>query len=162
MDVNYHEAKAFCTWKGPDYRLPTEAEHHRMRGNEVGMFFFPACPYPLLFAGSLSQPPTDNPHCDPVYDVERLANIGLKFGSSSVSSDTRMAPEWDLEWSGFMHLLSSICSLSICILPTLWVSMTSVATCGNGVRTTSMVCLDSRPTTSMMTTQRRTLMDATP
>ena len=36
VDVNYHEAKAFCTWKGPQYRLPTEAEHHRMRGNVVG------------------------------------------------------------------------------------------------------------------------------
>ena len=35
VDVNYHEAKAFCSWKGPDYRLPTEAEHHRMRGDGV-------------------------------------------------------------------------------------------------------------------------------
>lgn len=35
VDVNYHEAKAFCTWKGPGYRLPTEAEHHRMRGDPV-------------------------------------------------------------------------------------------------------------------------------
>ena len=35
VEINYHEAKAFCTWKGPDYRLPTEAEHHRMRGEGV-------------------------------------------------------------------------------------------------------------------------------
>ncbi len=35
VDINCHEAKAFCTWKGPGYRLPTEAEHHRMRGDEV-------------------------------------------------------------------------------------------------------------------------------
>ena len=35
VDVNYHEAKAFCSWKGPDYCLPTEAEHHRMRGDGV-------------------------------------------------------------------------------------------------------------------------------
>ena len=35
VDVNYHEAKAFCLWKGPEYRLPTEAEHHRMRGEDV-------------------------------------------------------------------------------------------------------------------------------
>ena len=34
-EVNYHEAKAFCAWKGPDYRLPTEAEHHAMRGPQV-------------------------------------------------------------------------------------------------------------------------------
>ena len=36
--INYHEAKAFCTWKGPEYRLPTEAEHLRMRGEEVSRF----------------------------------------------------------------------------------------------------------------------------
>ena len=35
VDVNYHEAKAFCKWKGPEYRLPTEAEHNRMRGDPV-------------------------------------------------------------------------------------------------------------------------------
>ena len=33
--VNYHEVKAFCAWKGPNYRVPTEAEHHRMRGDPV-------------------------------------------------------------------------------------------------------------------------------
>ena len=35
VEVNYHEAKAFCKWKGPSYRLPTEAEHHRIRGDPV-------------------------------------------------------------------------------------------------------------------------------
>ena len=35
VDVNYHEAKAFCCWKGPEYRLPAEAEHHLMRGPQV-------------------------------------------------------------------------------------------------------------------------------
>ena len=34
-EVNYHEAKAFCTWKGNGYRLPLEAEHHVMRGPQV-------------------------------------------------------------------------------------------------------------------------------
>ena len=33
--VNYHEAKAFCKWKGNDYRLPTEAEQWAMRDIEV-------------------------------------------------------------------------------------------------------------------------------
>jgi hypothetical protein len=37
VDVNYHEARAFCRWKGPDYRLPAEAEHHLMRGTQVGL-----------------------------------------------------------------------------------------------------------------------------
>ena len=35
VEVNYHEAKAFCVWKGPEYRLPAEAEHHVMRGPQV-------------------------------------------------------------------------------------------------------------------------------
>ena len=35
VEVNYHEARAFCAWKGPDYRLPAEAEHNIVRGNQV-------------------------------------------------------------------------------------------------------------------------------
>lgn len=35
VEVNYHEAKAYCQWRGPEYRLPTEAEHERMSGFEV-------------------------------------------------------------------------------------------------------------------------------
>lgn len=35
VEVNYLEAKAFCKWKGPGYRLPIEAEHHVMRGVQV-------------------------------------------------------------------------------------------------------------------------------
>ncbi|XP_077861879.1 uncharacterized protein LOC100373045 [Saccoglossus kowalevskii] len=34
VDVNYHEASAYCAWKGPEYRVPTEAEHHAMRGKQ--------------------------------------------------------------------------------------------------------------------------------
>ena len=45
VDVNYHEAKAFCSWKGPDYRLPTEAEHHRMRGDGVSARVHVQCLY---------------------------------------------------------------------------------------------------------------------
>ena len=37
VDVNYHEAKAFCNWKGPSYRLLTEAEHHRIRDDTVSL-----------------------------------------------------------------------------------------------------------------------------
>jgi len=32
VDVNYLEAKAFCNWKGDNYRVITEAEWHRLRG----------------------------------------------------------------------------------------------------------------------------------
>lgn len=35
VEVNYHEAKAYCKWKGSSYRLLTEAEHCRLRGEEV-------------------------------------------------------------------------------------------------------------------------------
>lgn len=31
VEINYHEAKAFCRWKGDAYRLPTEAEMALMR-----------------------------------------------------------------------------------------------------------------------------------
>lgn len=31
VEVNYLEAKAYCAWRGPTFRLPTEAEHHAMR-----------------------------------------------------------------------------------------------------------------------------------
>ena len=35
VEVNYHEAKAYCKWKGEDYRVLTEAEHHAIRDTEV-------------------------------------------------------------------------------------------------------------------------------
>lgn len=35
VEVNHHEAKAFCAWHGEDYRLPVEAEHTVMRGTQV-------------------------------------------------------------------------------------------------------------------------------
>lgn len=35
VEVNFHEARAFCQWKGPDFRLPVEAEHNVMRGEMV-------------------------------------------------------------------------------------------------------------------------------
>lgn len=31
VEVNYHEAKAYCAWKGGYYRLLSEAEHHAIR-----------------------------------------------------------------------------------------------------------------------------------
>ncbi|XP_021357637.1 uncharacterized protein LOC110453125 isoform X2 [Mizuhopecten yessoensis] len=35
VDVNYHEARAYCAWKGQDFRVPTEAEYIAMRGSEL-------------------------------------------------------------------------------------------------------------------------------
>lgn len=38
VDVNYHEARAFCAWKGPDFRLLLEAEHNVIRGKQVRVY----------------------------------------------------------------------------------------------------------------------------
>ena len=35
VEVNYLEAKAFCSWKGSNYRLLCEAEFNVIRGNDV-------------------------------------------------------------------------------------------------------------------------------
>ncbi|XP_078074416.1 uncharacterized protein LOC144497273 isoform X1 [Mustelus asterias] len=63
VEVNYHEAKAYCTWKGNGYRLLTEAEHHLMRSG--------------------SQPLADNIASDPIFcdDLEKESNVNLTFGS---------------------------------------------------------------------------------
>ncbi|XP_022795566.1 uncharacterized protein LOC111334145 isoform X1 [Stylophora pistillata] len=62
-EVNYHEAKAFCAWKGPDYRLPTEAEHHAMRGPQKS--------------------PSEGTICDIIYQDNIKANINMAYGSST-------------------------------------------------------------------------------
>ena len=38
VEIVYHEAKAFCKWKGENYRLLSEAEHHAIRNEEVNIF----------------------------------------------------------------------------------------------------------------------------
>ena len=37
-EVNYHQARAFCAWKGFGFRLPTEAERNVMKGKKVQIF----------------------------------------------------------------------------------------------------------------------------
>ena len=63
VDVNYHEAKAFSKWTGDYYRLPTEAEHHLMRGKELSSEL-----------GNKS---------DPVFTDTPLFNSNLQFCSST-------------------------------------------------------------------------------
>nr|XP_039262070.1 ergothioneine biosynthesis protein 1-like [Styela clava] len=61
VEVNYYEAKAFCAWKGEDFRLPTEAEHHVMR----------------------SLPPFNSEY-ETMSNVKPLAkNVGFSYGSST-------------------------------------------------------------------------------
>jgi hypothetical protein len=38
-EVNYHEAHAFCAWKGSSYRLLTEAETNVIRDDKVFNLF---------------------------------------------------------------------------------------------------------------------------
>ena len=35
VEVNYHEAKAYCTWRGQDFRLLAEAEYYALRAPTV-------------------------------------------------------------------------------------------------------------------------------
>ena len=66
VEINYHEAKAFCAWMGPDYRLPTEAEECVLRG--------------------LPDFDPDFVATDPIYtaSITKLYNINLAYGSSTV------------------------------------------------------------------------------
>lgn len=59
VEVNYHEAKAYCNWLGEGYRLPAEAEHHVMRG---------------------SSPPAA---ADTSADFKILSNANFLYGSST-------------------------------------------------------------------------------
>ncbi|XP_067679037.1 uncharacterized protein [Haliotis asinina] len=63
VEVNYHEAKAFCSWKGEDFRLPTEAEHNVMRGKQ--------------------RPVSDGTACDIIFSDNIEANLNLQYGSST-------------------------------------------------------------------------------
>ncbi|XP_071952204.1 uncharacterized protein [Antedon mediterranea] len=65
VDVNYLEAKAYCAWKGPEFRLPSEAEMYVMRGAQIS-----------ADAGV---------SCDPVFcnDFREKYNSDMIFNSSS-------------------------------------------------------------------------------
>lgn len=63
VEVNYHEAKAYCKWRGTGYRLITEAEHHAIRDAEVLDL---------------------NLSSDVIYQPEGKFNHNLIYGSSTV------------------------------------------------------------------------------
>ncbi|XP_045158623.2 uncharacterized protein LOC123524473 [Mercenaria mercenaria] len=63
VDVNYHEAKAFCHWKGSEYRLLSEAEHNAIRGKQTS-----------TEAGTL---------CDLIFSGRKICNHNMAYGSST-------------------------------------------------------------------------------
>ncbi|XP_050402624.1 uncharacterized protein LOC126818955 [Patella vulgata] len=63
VEVTYHEAKAYCAWKGPEFRLPAEAERHVMRGSE--------------------KTETESTSCDIIYQDTIPANLNMQYGSST-------------------------------------------------------------------------------
>ncbi|XP_033738496.1 ergothioneine biosynthesis protein 1-like [Pecten maximus] len=63
VDVIYHEARAYCAWKGPDFRLPTEAEYQAMKGHEL--------------------PTSCGVKCDTIFQENSSDNNNLLYGSST-------------------------------------------------------------------------------
>lgn len=63
VEVNYHEAKAYCAWKGPEYRLPAEVEHNIMRGEQ--------------------KDPSIGISADIIFQDKLVANMNLLYGSST-------------------------------------------------------------------------------
>ncbi|XP_060556826.1 uncharacterized protein LOC132717387 isoform X2 [Ruditapes philippinarum] len=63
VDVNYHEAKAFCQWKGSEFRLLSEAEHNAIRGHQDG--------------------PETGTSSDLIFSKDRICNHNMAYGSSS-------------------------------------------------------------------------------
>lgn len=64
VEVNYHEARAYCRWRGEDFRLLTEAEHHAIRDREI-------------LDLTLSN--------DVIYQKDAKVNHNMAFGSSTVT-----------------------------------------------------------------------------
>lgn len=63
VEINYHEAKAYCKWKGNDCRLLTEAEHNAIRGKQA--------------------PPSAGTVCDAIFGTDYNYNFNMKYGSST-------------------------------------------------------------------------------
>lgn len=64
-EVNFLEAQAFCRWKGPLYRLPTEAEYSIINSDTAV---------------------SNSVKCDPIHNLKRgEANVGFEYGSSTVN-----------------------------------------------------------------------------
>ncbi|GAB1600403.1 ergothioneine biosynthesis protein 1-like isoform X1 [Argonauta hians] len=82
VEVNFHEAKAYCTWRGPNYRLPTEAEGILMKG---------------------SMPPiSEGVNCDIIHSGKPDANINFKYGSPT---PVNMFPPTD---AGFYDMFGNV------------------------------------------------------
>ncbi len=86
VEVNFHEAKAYCNWKGPEYRVITEAEWHRIRDTSD----------------------SSDVNEDVVYDnIQERANIQMKYGTST---PVNMFPPSKSGYLSFSSLSLKSCS----------------------------------------------------
>jgi hypothetical protein len=67
VEVNYHEAKAYCKWIGEDFRLLTEAEHNAIR-DKVNHN-------------------SSSPSSDIIYQQNSKVNHNMLYGSSTVNKN---------------------------------------------------------------------------
>lgn len=63
VDVNYHESRAYCVWRGSDFRIPTEAEYKAMRGSQLS--------------------PDSGVKYDVIFQENASVNNNLAYGSST-------------------------------------------------------------------------------
>ena len=68
VTVNYHESKAYAKWKGPQYRIMTEAEHHAIRDKNVKQTI---CIYPIFTYGNFQV----SPHTCTSKSIRQFAGI---------------------------------------------------------------------------------------
>jgi len=71
VEVSWHEARAYASWKGKEYRLINEAEWNRLKGKKNEKFI------KIAKTNTVNDDIVFNPN------VRNMANIDLKFGSSS-------------------------------------------------------------------------------
>ena len=81
VEVNYHEARAYCRWKGASYRLPSEAERNIMIADMVsggssliGQRTFELNNYPLVLKTDQEKKLTQS--CSAIY-LLNLINIHI-------------------------------------------------------------------------------------
>ena len=90
-EVVYHEAKAFCRWKGDNYRLPTEAECHVIRGLQT------------VDSHSSSSPEETDPIC--LETAAEAYNFAFHYGSTTVGCAQLLFCVFEIFLTAYMFTL---------------------------------------------------------